>query len=335
RRRDDHRVRHSVRCGATIADHSSTDGRKRCGWHAQLCLRAHHACAPWRLLRDLLGERHTSVPGRIGSSFRRDCWRSPAPPARRRDGGGDGVSTSNVRGVRLMVRVGRMHYEQGLRQMEIAEKLEISTAKVSRLLKRAEAEGIVRTMVMTPQGMHPELEEFLEEEYGLEEVIVADARGSAREVLPALSAVGAEYVHRSLQTPGTAGVSAWSETLDGVALNLRVDAGARAGTVVQLIGGSGPASAQLASMQMLERFAKALSAEPVMVPFAGVVSTAEARRVILEDSSLADVVEQWDSVDIAFLGIGGLQASPTLRRSGNISTSVQEELRKLGSVGDI
>lgn len=245
------------------------------------------------------------------------------------------MSTSNVRGVRLMVRVGRMHYEQGLRQMEIAEKLEISTAKVSRLLKRAEAEGIVRTMVMTPQGMHPELEEFLEEEYGLEEVIVADARGSAREVLPALSAVGAEYVHRSLQTPGTAGVSAWSETLDGVALNLRVDAGARAGTVVQLIGGSGPASAQLASMQMLERFAKALSAEPVMVPFAGVVSTAEARRVILEDSSLADVVEQWDSVDIAFLGIGGLQASPTLRRSGNISTSVQEELRKLGSVGDI
>ncbi len=39
--------------------------------------------------------------------------------------------------LRLMTKVARMYYEQDLRQPEIAQKLEISQATISRLLKRA------------------------------------------------------------------------------------------------------------------------------------------------------------------------------------------------------
>ena len=68
--------------------------------------------------------------------------------------------------VRLLTKVARMYHERGVRQADIATALNISQAKVSRLLKRAESVGIVRTIVTVAPGVHAELEEQLEEKYG-------------------------------------------------------------------------------------------------------------------------------------------------------------------------
>ena len=43
--------------------------------------------------------------------------------------------------LRLMTKVARLYYEQGLRQAEIADRLDLSQSRVSRLLKQAEKEG--------------------------------------------------------------------------------------------------------------------------------------------------------------------------------------------------
>jgi DNA-binding transcriptional regulator LsrR (DeoR family) len=63
---------------------------------------------------------------------------------------------------RLMTKVARLYHEQGVRQPEIAERLNISQPRVSRLLKKAVATGIVRTTVVTPRGVFAEIEEEIE-----------------------------------------------------------------------------------------------------------------------------------------------------------------------------
>ena len=63
--------------------------------------------------------------------------------------------------LRLITKVARMYHERGIRQADIAAALSISQAKVSRLLKRAEATGIVRTTVTVAPGVYAELEEVL------------------------------------------------------------------------------------------------------------------------------------------------------------------------------
>ena len=63
--------------------------------------------------------------------------------------------------LRLMTRVARMYYQMGLRQAEIAERLSLSQSTISRLLKRAEREQIVRITVSVPNGVYTELEEAL------------------------------------------------------------------------------------------------------------------------------------------------------------------------------
>ena len=50
-----------------------------------------------------------------------------------------------------MVKVARLYHEHDVRQPEIARRLHISQARVSRLLKQAEADGIVRTTVVVPE----------------------------------------------------------------------------------------------------------------------------------------------------------------------------------------
>ena len=48
-----------------------------------------------------------------------------------------------------------MYHVEGKRQAEIAEHLRMSQATVSRMLKRAEQEDIVRTTVIPPPGPSP------------------------------------------------------------------------------------------------------------------------------------------------------------------------------------
>jgi DNA-binding transcriptional regulator LsrR (DeoR family) len=84
--------------------------------------------------------------------------------------------------VRLLTKVARMYHERGVRQADIAAALNISQAKVSRLLKRAETLGIVRTIVTVAPGVYAELEDQLEERYGLAEAVL-DLEGSPEETL--------------------------------------------------------------------------------------------------------------------------------------------------------
>ena len=53
----------------------------------------------------------------------------------------------------LILKAADMYYNQGIRQQEISEKLEISISTVSRLLKKAKEQEIVRFTIDQKSGM--------------------------------------------------------------------------------------------------------------------------------------------------------------------------------------
>ena len=99
--------------------------------------------------------------------------------------------------LRLITKVARMYHERGVRQVDIADMLHISQARVSRLLKRAAELGIVRTVVAVAPGVLTEVEEALEDKYGLAEAVVVDVEGSDHDIIAALGSAGATYWRRS------------------------------------------------------------------------------------------------------------------------------------------
>ena len=82
-------------------------------------------------------------------------------------------SLSSIEQQRLMTKIAVLYHEEGLGQHEISRRLNLSQARVSRYLKQAVADGIVRTTVVQPYGIYVGLEKALEEKYNLREVVVA------------------------------------------------------------------------------------------------------------------------------------------------------------------
>src|ERR1700724_4590360 len=78
---------------------------------------------------------------------------------------------------RLIAEVAQLYHEERCTQNEIANKLRLSQGTVCRLLKKAEERGIVRITVIPPKGIFVDLEELLEEKFGLTQVIIPRASG--------------------------------------------------------------------------------------------------------------------------------------------------------------
>ena len=136
-----------------------------------------------------------------------------------------------------------MYHERGARQADIALTLNISQAKVSRLLKRAASLGIVRTTVTVAPGVYADLEEQLEARFGLAEAVVVDVDPDAdeSETLAAVGAGAAAYLEATLSGSDRIGVSSWSQTLLAMVDRMRPSPTPRATEVVQLLGGIGVA----------------------------------------------------------------------------------------------
>jgi DNA-binding transcriptional regulator LsrR (DeoR family) len=237
----------------------------------------------------------------------------------------------------LLTKIARMYHEQGIRQPEIALRLHISQSRVSRFLKEAAALGVVRTIVVAPSGVHSELEEAVRDRYRLRDVVVADSSSEDdAALLAALGSAGAAYLETTLTGSDRVGISSWSATLLSAVDSMAPRTSRTAEMIVQVIGGVGNSTVQVKATHLTERLARVTGATAMFLPTPGVVSSRTVRDALLSDAYVADVVAEWARLTTLLVGIGSLQPSALLRDSGNaVSTADQDNLRKLGAVGDV
>lgn len=242
----------------------------------------------------------------------------------------------SVERLRLMTKVARLYYEQGLRQPEIAKQLSLSQAMVSRLLSAAQKEGIVRTTVTAPAGVYPELEDELERRYDLKDAVVADCAADTRDqVLRDIGSAAATYLETTLGADEVVGISSWSETLLRMvgSMQPRRHGG---GHVVQILGGIGNPTAEVHATRLTEQLASLLRAEPHFLPAPGVTASAEATAAFLAEPPVQETLGYFDRLTIALVGIGTLHPSRLLGDSGNVFSEEElGELEQLGAVGDL
>jgi DNA-binding transcriptional regulator LsrR (DeoR family) len=238
--------------------------------------------------------------------------------------------------MRLLTKVARMYHEKGIRQPQIAGQLGLSQARVSRMLKQAVDVGIVRTVVTMPTGVHADLEDELQGRYGLRDATVVDTAGLEDDLLPALGSAAAAYLDVSLTGGHVVGISSWSETLLSAVDRMPRKSLPVVDRVVQIVGGLGDPAVQMQATRLTARFAELTGAMPLYLPAPGLVGSPAVRKAMLNDPSVNEVTATWGQLTDALVGIGSLEPSPLLARSGNaIAVDEQEELRRLGAVGDV
>lgn len=251
------------------------------------------------------------------------------------------MDMGRINELRLIARIAQMYHGEGLRQAEVAEHLNVSQATVSRMLKRAEQERIVRTTVIPPPGTFTELEAAVRERFGVAEVIVVDCTENRDAAIKARIGEGAaHFLEVTLKPDEVIGVSSWSETLLRMVDNIHpvkaTSKATKARYVVQTLGGMGDPSVQAHATQLTTRLAQLTGAEPRLLPVQGIVSSREAKLVMLADPFVRETTDLFASITLAIIGIGAVTPSALLAGSGNIFS--RQELAALtdaGAVGDM
>lgn len=239
--------------------------------------------------------------------------------------------------LRLIARVAQMYHIEHKRQAEIAATMHMSQATVSRMLKRAEQEDIVRTTVIPPPGTFADLEKALRERYALTEAIVIDCsedRDGA--IMARIGEAAAHFVEITLRQDEVIGVSSWSQTILRMVDNIHPLKGAKARYVVQILGGMGDASVQIHATQLTARLARLTGGEPRLLLVQGITSSREAKLVMLADPVVRESIDLFGRLSLAIIGIGSVQPSELLALSGNVFSRQEiAMLQDAGAVGEI
>ena len=229
-----------------------------------------------------------------------------------------------------MVKVARLYHEHGVRQPEIARRLHVSQARVSRLLKQAEADGIVRTTVIVPAGVQTALEEGLED--ALRAARGGRRRAARRHARPGITRELGDATARYLEaTPDRRRrrrhLARWSSTLLAAVDAMRpLPPKAGAERALQLFGGVGNPAAEAHAARLTQRFADLTGARPTFLLAPGHRRhSVVAREALTTDRFVREALDGLAEVTLALVGIGALEPSSLLQSSGNIFS--EPELR--------
>lgn len=238
--------------------------------------------------------------------------------------------------LRLLAKVAHLYYNQDMTQPEIATRLDLSQATVSRLLKRAKKEQIVRVTVNVPYGVFSQIEEQLQKRYGLKEAIVVDSIEYSDQILRDIGSAAAYYLETTIRTGDVIGVSSWSSTLLAMVDALQPLNRPAQIRILQILGGLGSPTAEVHAGRLVGRLANLMRGEATLLPAPGVVGSPEAVPILLQDRYILEAMSLFDQVTVALVGIGTIEPSGLLASSGNIfSPEELNMLRKAGAVGDI
>ena len=240
---------------------------------------------------------------------------------------------------RLMTKVAWLYHNQQVRQRDIAQRLGISQSRVSRLLDQAASTGIVRTVVVAPEGLHTALEEELEERYDLREVHVYDVASRPSDEHELVDSLGQLLAARLQSQPLVAeviGFTSWSRSLRATVAALQP---LRASTrhVVELLGDVGPASVQHEAADATRQLAALTDAEPLFMRLPGVVPNQQVRETLLAyDADARRALDLLDHLEMALVGIGTCEIVAPLVPGDNFFTAEQfAYATELGAVGQV
>ena len=226
-----------------------------------------------------------------------------------------------------LVRASRLYYELGETQNAIAAQLGVTRPQVSRLLKRARAEGIVEIRIVDRTAVESPAADALRRDFGLDGVHLAPTIAGPEDLTRRMvGRLAAEVLRGALRAGAIVGVgdgasvaataAALEETVTPVAV-----------TVIPLCGGywsTGP------EREPYRRIGDALGGQVRGLMAPGLVDDAATRRSLVAHAGVRAIVDLWERVDIGLFGIGAPAWSASV-----LGVAVERELDEAGAVGEI
>ncbi|MBJ7538577.1 sugar-binding transcriptional regulator [Marinomonas transparens] len=237
---------------------------------------------------------------------------------------------------RLLLKIATLYYQDGLKQADIAKTLRLSQSQVSRAITRCLKEGIVKISVIQPPSVFIGLESQIQQRFNVPNVIVVDIEDnpSDAQIKRVIGSSAAHYLDTSLRDGDLIGISSWSDTIRSMVDQMHATK-AKAKGLIQLLGGVGH-NGNIQATILTKNMADILSCPAYMLPAQSIEQSLVEKDKLLSTEEVSEVVDMFNQVNLAIVGIGMLEPSNLLRNSGNYyDTKLLKEFADKGAVGDI
>ena len=237
--------------------------------------------------------------------------------------------------IRLINTVLTSYYVEGLTQKEIAQRLDLSAPKVSRLLQQAREQGYVHISIRTPFQTLFELEARLKAVFGLSDAVVIPAVGdSSSSLMNAIGIAGAKLLVEHIRdgdilaiTPGST-VQAVARSIEA-ARQFQIE-------IVPLLGAS-QGNIESDMNYLATHMAERLGARAYQLHAPSSVDTIEQANTLQSMGPVKEILDIARRANIALLGVGTLD--PEVSRFFRFTALSARDLKHLtedcGGVGEI
>ena len=218
----------------------------------------------------------------------------------------------------------------GQTQAHIARELEVDPATVSRQLKKARDEGIVRIEIRRPRSLHLDLGRTLAECYSIKRaVVVANDGGST-----GVAAAAAEYFGSLLTNNARLGLS-FGRMLSAMLPMLSANTVSHL-DISMLLGGFGRAMPGIQGHELARHLASLYPQSRIHYLQAPLlVDSPDIREAMLRDGSIQEALHSAAHTELALVGIGNLDDNAPLIRYGHLGSEDQQRLVQSDAVGDV
>jgi len=216
-------------------------------------------------------------------------------------------------------KIAYLYYTENIGQREIAARMHISIATVSRALETAKKTGIVTISIQPETDDFSALEIELERRFKLRECLLVADSERLEATYEEMSVAMADLLGRLLKRGGTLGVS-WGETLKSIGEHLpRV--GVDPVDVVPIIGAMGKIETGIYPNSIARAFAEKLGGSAYLVNTPAIVDSPEIRRSLMMDSNFQAILDRWQHLDTAIIGVSDLNSDSSMCRGGLFSSA--------------
>jgi len=237
----------------------------------------------------------------------------------------------------LLVTVASLYYELNQSQQQIADRLEISRSRVSRLIAEARERRIVTIHIRKSTPRDFTLEQELISQFALKDAYVLQStpcvEGGA--LVESLGRLAASYLRRVMPAlPGGSWIGvAWGTSVQA-AVQALPDQFRRDIDVVQLLGGVG--ALVIDGPDLGRMVAAKLGGRHFDLHAPALVARPDVRDTFLTEPAVREGIARARAVQLAITGIGTVQEeASSFLRAGLLSRPELTELRSLEAVGEV
>ncbi|PTW62511.1 DNA-binding transcriptional regulator LsrR (DeoR family) [Breoghania corrubedonensis] len=238
----------------------------------------------------------------------------------------------------LAIRAAWLSFVGGCTQGEIASRLDISPAKVHRLIAYAQRAGHIRFHIEGRPLECLEYEETFARAFGLNHCIVAPDLGTGvQDEGAAIRSVGAAAGNLLAQVLASSGIRQIGVGM-GRTLKAAVAAMPRISREdLSIVSISGSLTSRLSAnpYDVVQLLAERSGGEGYYLPVPYLATTVAEKEMFLQQPSVQELLARARRSDTFVVGIGSISDDGHLRRMNLISRDEQRALQKLGAVGDL